>query len=259
MIRRACGLALMLWLAACSTVEKDPTADWSAKDFYEEARAALNAGEFQTAIKHLETLEARFPFDPYAKQAQLDVAYSYYKFDEPETAIGAVQRFIRLHPRDPHIDYALYLKGLINFNRGKGLLDEWFPHDPSKHDMQVLQNAFNDFAQLVKRFPDSRYAGDAYQRMIYLRNKMAENEIDNAEFYVKRKTWLAAANRAKAVIEKYPHSIWRNRALEILVQSYSEMGLDDLARDTRRVLEMNQDTARQQHKAMREAMLDVEF
>lgn len=250
MIRSTCQwllIAGLFFAAGCSTTQKDPTADWSAKDFYTEARAALNTGEFQTAIKHLETLEARFPFDPYAKQAQLDVAYSYYKFDEPETAIGAVQRFIRLHPRDPHIDYALYLKGLINFNRGKGLLDKWFPHDPAKHDTQVLQQAFNDFAQLVKRFPDSKYAGDAYQRMIYLRNKLAENEIDNAEYYVKRKTWLAAANRAKVVLEKYPNSIWRNRALQILALSYEQMGLNDLARDARRVLEMNHITGRQQH------------
>ena len=256
LLQRAVLLFAFFTLAGCSTMDKDPTADWTAKDFYDEARAALNAGEFQTAIKNLETLEARFPFDRYAKQAQLDVAYSYYKFDEPETAISAIQRFIRLHPRDPHIDYALYLKGLVNFNRGKGLLDEWFPHDPSKHDMQVLQSAYNDFAQLIKRFPNSQYAGDAYQRMIYLRNKMAENEIDNAEYYIKRKTWLAAANRAKNVIEKYPNSIWRNRALEILIQAYTEMGLDDLARDAKRVLEMNSKTARQKQTPSENSKLE---
>ena len=229
----------LLLLSACGGPGYDPTSEWTAKDFYDEARSALNAGEFQTAIKHLETLEARFPFDPYAKQAQLDVAYSYYKFDEPDTALSAINRFIRLHPREPHIDYALYLKGLINFNRGQGLFERWFPHDPSKHDMQVVQSAFNDFALLIKRFPDSYYAGDAHQRLIYLSNKLAEHEIDGAEYYIARKTWLAAANRAIAVIEKYPRSQWRTRALEIMIQSYTAMGLDDLALDTQRVLQRN--------------------
>lgn len=241
-LSRCLTAILLSVLSACSSIEVDHTKSWTAKDFYDQARSALNAGEFQTAIKHLETLEARFPFDPYAKQAQLDVAYSYYKFDEPETAISAANRFIRLHPRDPHIDYALYLKGLINFNRGRGLFDNWFPHDPSKHDIQILQSAFNDFALLVKRFPDSYYAGDAHQRMVYLRNKLAKHEIDNAEYYIARKTWLGAANRAKTVIEKYPQSVWRIRALEIMIQSYEAMGLNDLAMDTKRVLQLNHPT-----------------
>ncbi len=231
-------------LAGCSGAEFDPTKDWTAEDFYDEAKSALNAGEFQTAIKNLETLEARFPFDPYAKQAQLDIAYSYYKFDEAETAISSIDRFIRLHPRDSHIDYALYLKGLINFNRGKGLLESWFPHDMSKHDTEVLKTAFNDFSSLIKRFPDSRYAGDAQQRIIYLVNQLAAQEIDNARYYIKRKTWLAAANRAKTVIEIYPTSIWRGRALEILVLAYENLGLNDLAADTRRVIQLNKNNTR---------------
>lgn len=226
-------------LLGCSGKDYDPTSQWSAKNFYEEARTALDAGEFQTAIKHLETLEARFPFDPYAKQAQLDVAYSYYKFDEPESAISAINRFMRLHPRDPHIDYVYYLKGLINFNRGRGILDGWFPRDVAKHDPQVLTNAFNDFSTLVRRFPDSQYAGDAHQRMIYLRNKMAQHEIETAEFYIERGTWLAAANRAKQVIERYQESAWRQRALEIMLESYRELGLKELAADTQRIMELN--------------------
>jgi outer membrane protein assembly factor BamD len=248
----------LTFVSACSSLDVDPTTEWTAEDFYDEAKAALNAGEFQTAIKNLETLEARFPFDPYAKQAQLDIAYSYYKFDEPETAISSIQRFIRLHPRDPHIDYALYLKALINFNRGKGILESWFPHDPAKHDPSILRNAFNDFAMLIKRFPDSHYAGDSHQRMVYLRNKMAEQEIDNAEYYIKRKTWLGAANRAKVVIEKYPQSVWRNRALEIMIQAYEEMGLKDLALDTKRVLEMNRKTAPQQDAAVDRNNFDID-
>lgn len=231
-------LALLL-LAGCSNLDKDPTADWSAKDFYEEARRDLDAGEFQSAIKHLETLEARFPFDKYAKQAQLEVAYSYYKFEEPDAAISAADRFVRLHPRDPNIDYVYYLKGLINFQRGSGLLDSWFPRDMAKHETDSLNNAFNDFATLVRRFPDSRYAGDAYQRMIYLQNELAQHEIDVAEYYLSRKAWLGAANRAKSVIETYENSVWRNRALEIMRTAYSEMGLDELVNDIERIIKLN--------------------
>lgn len=233
------SLVLSVLLTACSTLDVDPTAEWTAKDFYDEARSSLDAGEFQTAISNLETLEARFPFDPYAKQAQLDVAYAYYKFEEPESAISAVDRFMRLHPRDPHVDYAYYLKGLVNFNRGIGFLDSWFPRDHSRHDASVMQQSYNDFSSLVRLYPDSNYAGDAHQRMVFLRNKMAQKEIDIAEFYIERESWLSAINRAKAVIERYQDSIWSHRALEIMVESYKNLGLDDLAADAKRVLSMN--------------------
>ena len=235
-------LGSTLLIQACSGLDADITAEWSAKDFYDEAKQSLDAGEFQTAIKNLETLEARFPFDPYAKQAQLDIAYAYYKFDEPESAISAVDRFMRLHPRDPHIDYAYYIKGLINFNRGTGFLDSWVPRDPAQHDADVMFNAFNDFSTLVRRFPDSHYAGDAHQRMIYLRNKLAQKEIDVAEYYIERGTWLSAVNRAKTVIETYQDSIWSVRALEIMVTAYTNLGLEDLAADAERVLAMNTST-----------------
>jgi outer membrane protein assembly factor BamD len=220
-------------------MDVDPTAEWTAKDFYKEARNSIDAGEFQSAIKNLETLEARFPFDPYAKQAQLDIAYAYYKFEEPESAISAINRFMRLHPRDPNLDYAYYLKGLTNFNRGSSFLDGWIERDPAHHDAEVLYSAYNDFATLVRRFPNSHYAGDAYQRMIYLRNKMAQKEIEIAEFYLERGTWLSAANRAKVVIESYQDSMWSYRALEIMVVAYNNLGLEDLAADAQRVLDLN--------------------
>ena len=220
-------------------METDLTAEWTAKDFYDDARSSLDAGEFQTAIKSLETLEARFPFDPYAKQAQLDVAYAYYKFEEPESAISAVNRFMRLHPRDSHIDYAYYLKGLVNFNRGIGFMDDWFPRDHARHDASVMQQAYSDFSSLVRLYPDSHYAGDAHQRMIFLLNKMAQKEIDIAEFYIERESWLSAINRAKTVIEHYQDSIWSRRALEIMVESYEKLGLNDLAVDAQRILSLN--------------------
>jgi outer membrane protein assembly factor BamD len=232
-------ITLILLLQACSGKEDDPTKEWTAKDFYEEAAEAMDAGEFQTAIKNLETLEARFPFDRYAKQAQLDIAYAYYKFEEPESTISALNRFMRSHPRDPNLDYAYYLKGLTNFTRGSGFLDGWIPRDPARHDAEVLHNSYNDFATLVRRFPNSHYAGDAYQRMIFLRNEMAQKEITIAEYYLERSTWLSAANRAKVVIEKYQDSTWSYRALEIMIVSYKNLGLDDLAADAQRVLDYN--------------------
>lgn len=226
-------------LFACAGADKDETANYTAKELYEEAQAAINATEFQTAVKHLETLEARYPFDPYAKQAQLDIAYAYYKFEELDSATSAVERFARLHPRDPHMDYVYYLKGLINFNRGQGLLDVWFPREPSRHDPAVLEQAFNDFSILVQRYPDSRYAGDAHQRMVYLRNQMAEKEIQIAEFYVERKSWLSAAKRASTVITRYPNTIWTKQALDIMLLAYQKLDLDELAADTQKVIDYN--------------------
>jgi len=232
-------LSATLFACAGHDTEEDETADYSAKELYEEAQANIDAAEFQSAVKNLESLEARFPFDPFAKQAQLEIAYAYYKFDELDQAVSAVERFARLHPREPHMDYVYYLKGLINFNRGQGLLDDWFPREPSRHDPAVLEQGFNNFATLVRRYPDSIYAGDAYQRMVYLRNQMAEKEILTAEFYIERKSWLSAAKRAKAVIVRYPNTIWTKRALDIMLLSYEKLELTELAADTKRIIDYN--------------------
>ena len=232
-------LFLSAILFACAGSDKDETAGYSAKELYEEAQANINAAEFQSAVKNLESLEARYPFDPYAKQAQLEIAYAYYKFEELDQAKSAIDRFARLHPRDPHMDYVYYLKGLIDFNRGQGLLDAWFPRQPSRHDPAVLEQSFNNFSTLVRRYPDSKYAGDAYQRMVYLRNQMAEKEIQIAEFYIERKSWLSSAKRAKAVITKYPNTIWTKRALDIMLLSYQNLELTELAADTQKIIDYN--------------------
>ncbi len=232
-------LVISATLFACAGADKDETAGYSAKELYEEAQTAILSAEFETAVKHLESLEARYPFDPYAKQAQLDIAYAYYKFEELDQASSAVERFARLHPRDPHMDYVYYLKGLINFNRGQGLLDAWIPRQPSRHDPAVLEQAFNDFAILVRRYPDSIYAGDSYQRMIYIRNQLAEKEILIAQFYIERKSWLSSAKRAKAVIERFPNTIWTKDALDILLLSYQKLELTELAADTQKIIDYN--------------------
>ncbi len=234
-------LVFSLFLAACSDdlTTSDPYADWTASDFYDSAKDALRSGEFETAIKNLESLEARFPFSPYARQAQLDVAYAYYKFEEYDSAIAAADRFLRLNPRDKYVDYAWYLKGLCNFKRGSGLLDAWFPREMSKHDTQTMFDAINDFSTLVRRFPDSRYAPDAYQRLVYLRNKLAEHEIDAADYYMKRQAWLAAIKRSQYVLEKYPTTPASRDALKIMIKAYKKLGMTDLAADAEKVLQAN--------------------
>ncbi len=241
MMRLFSVLILSLFIMACSDdeVKSDPYADWTALDFYEEATSALEGAEFEEAIKNLENLEARFPFSPYARQAQLDVAYAYYKFDEPESAIAAVDRFIRLNPRDSHVDYALYLKGLADYNRGSGFLDSYFERDISQHDSKSMNDALRSFSTLVERYPNSRYADDSYQHMLFLRNKLAEAELHAADYYIKRKAWLAAAKRAQYVLETYPTTPATRDALVIMINSYKELGLNDLAADAQSVLDAN--------------------
>ena len=241
MMRLFSVLILSLFLLACSEdgVKEDPYADWSAEEFYNEATDALEAGEFEKAITNLENLEARFPFSPYARQAQLDIAYAYYKFDEPESAISAADRFIRLNPRDPNVDYAWYLKGLADYNRGTGFLDSFFTRDISLHDNKSMQQALSNFSTLVERYPQSRYSIDAYQHMTFLRNKLAEAELHAANYYMKRKAWLAAAKRGQYIIEIYPTTPASRKALQIMIKSYTELGLNDLATDAQSVLNNN--------------------
>ena len=234
-------LPLIIMLAACGEngIISDPYANWSAKDFYDEARLSLTAGEFQSAITNLESLEARFPFSPYAKQAQLDVAYAYYKFEEPDSTIAAADRFLRLNPRDPNVDYAMYLKGLANFTRGAGFMDSWFPRDFAQHDTKTLNDAIHDFSTLIRRYPDSKYSADAYKRLVYLKNKLAEHEMNVAEYYLKREAWLAAAKRAQFTIEHYQESPASRRAVEVLVIAYEKLDLPALLDNAKRVMAAN--------------------
>lgn len=235
-------LALLAGLSACGLFSgkgDDPTAGWSAQRLYEEARAALDSGNYQTAIDYYEKLDSRYPFGPYAQQGQLEIVYAYYKGDEPASAIAAADRFVRLHPRHPHVDYVYYIKGLTSFNQGRGLLSGILPVDDSQRDPGAARQAFDDFSELVRRFPDSEYAEDAAQRMVYLRNNLARYELHVANYYMRREAYVAAANRAKYVVENYQRTPSVSDALVLLVKAYREMGLYDLAADSLRVLELN--------------------
>jgi outer membrane protein assembly factor BamD len=233
--------ALCMALAGCSYFGKevDPTRDWSAQRLYEEGRAALNGGDYETAIKHFERLDTRFPFGPYAEQAQIEIIYAYYKYDEPASAVAAADRFVKLHPTHSHADYAYYLKGLTYFNQGKGFVDRLIPRDESQRDPSTALQSFQSFSELVKRFPDSKYARDATQRMLFLRNILAKHEVNVAEYYMKRGAYVAAANRAKYVIENYQRTPAVPDALVLMAKAYRLMKLDELAQDALRVLKLN--------------------
>lgn len=232
-------IAASIVLSGCSAKNLDKTADWSAERLYAEAKQSLDNGDYEQAINYYETLEARYPFGVYALQAQLDVAYAYYRYEEPESAIAAADRFIKLNPRHPAVDYAYYLKGVANFDRGSSLIDRIFTRDLSDYDTRALKASYQSFATLVERFPDSRYAEDARERMIYLRNQLAEAEADIAQYYLDRRAYVAAARRAKHVVEHFQGAPVMPRALDILLRSYRGLGLESLAADIERTIEIN--------------------
>ena len=232
-------LFLIATLAACATSDYDRTENWSARKIYNEAKISLSGGDFEQAVEYFEILESRYPFGRYTLQAQLDIAYAHYKRREFDSAIDSANRFIRLHPRNPHIDYAYYLKGLVNFSRGSGFLTNYIGRELSNQDQQALVNSFADFDTLIRRFPTSIYAQDARRRMVFLRNEMAEHELKVAQFYFGRGAMLAAINRVKYMVDHYDGAIVLPDALALMAKAYRNMGMDDLADDTLRVLATN--------------------
>ncbi|MBT9540342.1 outer membrane protein assembly factor BamD [Thiobacillus sp.] len=242
--KRAWGSVLLtvaLTLGGCSGLPElqDETSGWSAQKLYAEAKDNLNDGNYERAVKLFETLESRYPFGRYAQQAQLEVAYAYYKDNEPISAIAACDRFIKLHPNHPNVDYAYYLKGLANFNDDLGLLGNLIEQDMSERDPQAARDAFLAFKELITRFPDSKYAEDSRARMNYLLNALASNEVHVAKYYMKREAWVASANRAREVLKNYPDAPALEEALAIMVVSYDKLHLTDLRDDTLRVMNLN--------------------
>jgi outer membrane protein assembly factor BamD len=231
-----------LLLGACSDTPdetNDEYSEWSAEQFYNEARGALNEKRYDKAAKLYEKLEARYPFGKYATQSQLDVAYAYYKNDEPDSAIAAADRFIKLNPAHPNVDYAYYIKGLVNYNRGIGFIDRFIPTDSSQRDPGSTLDSFKDFEELLRRFPNSRYAEDSRKRIISLRNNLAMHEIHVADFYMRRGAYLAAARRCAEVLRKYQRTQAVPVALEIMEQAYRKLGMTQLADDAKRVYAAN--------------------
>jgi len=228
-------------LAACSTTPEsnDEYEGWTAERFYTEAKSELRDENYKKAITLYETLETRYPFGRYAKQAQLDVGYAYYKYSEPDAALAAADRFIKLHPRNPKVDYAYYLKGLVNYNRSIGFLERFVPTDSSQRDPGAARESFNDFQILIDKFPNSHYVADARQRMIALRNNLALYEIHVASYYMKKNAYVAAAERGVYVIENYQRTPAVPLALKIMKAAYTKMAMNDLAADAERVYQLN--------------------
>lgn len=211
----------------------------TAKTLYDKAKSNIKAHNYKSGIQKLESLDSRFPFGAYAEQAQLDLIYAYYKNRDSASAISQADRFIRQHPRHAFVDYAYYMKGLVNFSAEIGFFQEALSSKLSERDASTARQSFKDFAELLKKFPESKYANDARKRMIYLRNRLAQYEIHVARYYMERKAYLAAVRRAKYVLEHYPRSNQDAQALSIMVTSYNILGLPTLAEKARRSLKLN--------------------
>ncbi len=206
---------------------------------YGEAHDAMQQRDWEKAIKFLEKLEARFPYGRYAQQAQLDLAYSHFKYDERAAAIAAADRFIKLYPNHEALDYAYYLKGLVNFTEDQGLFAFLSDPDMAERDPRSTREAFAAFREVVTRFPDSKYAPDSAARMRYLVNALARHEVHVARYYMKRSAYLAAANRAQRAVQDYPQAPATEEALFIMIKAYDALGLADLRDDADRVMRRN--------------------
>lgn len=241
LVRFSLALVLAFALGACGLLpdKVDETAGWSANKLYAEARDAQSDGGWDKSAKYLEKLEARFPYGRFALQAQLELGYVYWKAGEPASAVAACDRFIKLHPNHSAVDYAYYLKGLIGFNEDQGYMGYLSNQDLSERDPKSARESFEALKELVARFPNSKYAPDAIQRMNYLINALASQEVHVARYYIKRGAYLAAANRAQSALKNYPTAPANEEALFIMVLAYDKLGMDDLRDDADRVMRKN--------------------
>ncbi|MEE8254886.1 MAG: outer membrane protein assembly factor BamD [Nitrosomonadaceae bacterium] len=248
-ISRSLVVFLALLLSGCAfgwlkTYKKgENTAGWPVTQYYSEAKNDLENGDYKGAIAMFIALEARYPYGRYAQQAQLEVAYAHYKEDDGAAAVIAANRFIKLHPNHPNVDYAYYIKGMASFNVGKGwqgyMMREWINQKMSERDPKMSRESFESFKDLVTRFPNSKYRHDVLKRMNHLRNKVAMGEIYVARYYMKRGAYVAAVNRAQFVIEEYPQTPATEEALSVMMESYDELGMTDLRDDAERVMKKN--------------------
>ena len=240
LLKIAALIVLSLSLAACSSLKnKDKTRGWSANKIYQEAKSNLHEGDYEEAIELYETLEARYPLGRFAQQAQLETAYAYYKFEEPDSALDAIDRYVRMNPRAKNIDYALYLRGLVNFTRGNSFVDRFLPRSIADLDNVRQKESFHDFSNLLTRYPNSKYAGEAQMRLQHLRNALAQSEVNVGKYYMQRGAYLAAFNRAEYTIKHYQNAPAVVDALVLKIKSARKLGKNDLANASLRVLQTN--------------------
>jgi outer membrane protein assembly factor BamD len=238
-VRFAAGAGLLALLAACGTTSEDKTAGWSPNRIYSEAKDEASSGNFDKAVPLFEKLEGRAAGTPLAQQAQLDKAYAQYKAGEQPQAVATLDRFMKLHPASPAIDYALYLKGITNFNDNLGFLSGLSRQDLSERDQKAAKESYESFRELSTRFPESRYTPDALQRMTYIVNSLAQYEVHVARYYYQRGAYVAAIGRAQTAVSEYRDVPAVEEALFILYRSYDSLGMAQLRDDTRRVIEQN--------------------
>jgi len=238
-IPTAALLGCVLMLSACSSTVKDPTVNWSPNKIYAEARDETNSGAYDKAIPLFEKLEGRAAGTPLAQQAQLEKAYAQFKAGEQAQALATLDRFMKLHPSSPALDYAMYLKGLVNFNENLGLFSFLYKQDLSERDQKAARESFESFKELVNLFPQSKYSADARLRMTYIVNSLAQYEIHVARFYYTRGAYISAINRAQTAISDYRDVPALEEALFILYKSYEALNMTQLRDDTRRIMEMN--------------------
>ncbi|PID45868.1 MAG: outer membrane protein assembly factor BamD [Proteobacteria bacterium] len=242
--------SLAISLSACSMLNRNKNkqeadkkvaaeSTVSAQQLLRKGRENSAVGNYEAALKNFETLEARYPLGKFAEQAMLESAYASYKHDEPDTALDNIDRFMRMYPRSNRIDYALYLRGLVNFNRGGSIVDRVFPRSFSDLDGVRKKEAFHDFQKLLTRYPDSKYAPDAAKRVGYLRNSLGESEMNIAEYYMKRGAYLAAFNRAEYTLANHQGTPAVIRALQVKICAAKALKRDSIASDTARVLRLN--------------------
>lgn len=238
-------LMLLVTLGGCQTMGKlfgdreAETETLPVESMYTEAKSSMDGGNFNRAARFYQRLVARFPYGVYSEQAQLELAYVQYRLSMTEEATSTIERFIRTYPTHRHIDYAYYLKALINFDRSSGLLLRLARQDMSARDLGAPTQSLNDFADVVRRYPNSRYAADSRQRMVYLRNMLAQHELSVGLYYLRKDAYVAAANRGKYLLQTYPQSAFDGDALALMATAYTKLGQEDLAADARKVLELN--------------------
>lgn len=233
-------LLSLLAMAGCRNgIRSDELDTLPVEDLYKAGSTTLENGNFDRAERYLKRLSARFPFGSYNEQAQLKLAYAQYRLDKYDEALATINRFIKTYPTHPHVDYAYYVRGLVNFDRNRGLLNTLIPGDDALRDQQTAKQSFLDFSELLKRYPNSKYAGDARQRMLYLRNNLATHDLAIAKYYLRRGAYVGALNRAKHIVETFQETPMAADALAIMVECYRVLDEAALAADTLEVLKLN--------------------
>lgn len=230
---------ILFGCASGTDADAQITQNWSVEKLYSEAHDELNSGNYTRAVKLYELLQSRYPYGRFAQQSLMDTAYAYYRDEEKELALATIARFQKNHPTHSDMDYMLYLKGLVLFNEDKSIMSKLSAQDWSERDPAANQEAYFAFADLLKRYPDSRYAEDARDRMSKIVDALGGHEIAVARYYMRRGAYLAAVNRAKNVVAEYRNTPYVEEALAIMMSAYQQLQKDDLSNDAKRVLEKN--------------------